>query len=338
MKKIKVGIVGCGSLSQYCYLPFFTKHRGVEVVVSDAFPERLDEVAGKFKNVKAAYGDYRTMFKSEKLDAVCVCTPNYLHAPITIAAAAHGAHVMCEKPMALSVKEGEAMVGACKRHSVLLMIDFTHRFYKGTQKVKQLLDEGRIGNPHSIRIRYVHGGPYPGWAKSDWFYSPVQAGGGALMDMGVHAIDTSQYLFGPIREISASLKTLAHEIAVEDSAMMMAEFDGGRRALLETGWTGASGFTGIEVCGSNGNIVMNLAKGLYLTTGKSKAGGPVIFEEKQVACEITGGGYGAAFKEFLNHIENRTQPECDGAAGLAAIKVLEAAYKSNKTGRRIAIK
>lgn len=336
--KIRIGVVGCGAIAQQGHLPFYQKSNMVgEIVVADPSAERLDEVRKAFKSVKGVYTDYREMLKKEKPDAVSVCTPNKLHAPVTIAAAAHGAHVLCEKPMAPTVKEAEAMIAACERAGTMLMINFTQRFFKGTQKVKQLLDAGKIGNPHTIRIRYVHGGPYANWAKSDWFYNPSLAGGGALMDMGVHAIDTTHYLLGPITTVCASLKNLTKDIPVEDSAMIMAELNDGRRAFIEAGWTGGGGFSGIEICGSEGSIVMDFRKGLFLSAGKSLPDGSILFKEKGIPCDLTAGGWGAGIKCFLAHIQDGTAPECNGAAGVAAIKVLQAAYLSNKTGRRIAI-
>ena len=217
------------------------------------------------------------------------------------------------------------------------MVNFTTRFLKGPQRVKKLMEQGRIGDIQSIRIRLVHDGPYADWAKGDWFYNPKQAGGGALMDMGIHAIDTCHYLMGPIRSVAATLSNLSKDIPVEDSAMISAKLDGGRYAVLEAGWTGGAGFRGIEVCGSMGSIVMDYGKGLSVILGKSKPDGSIEIKEQEIKCNIADGGWGLVVKEFLEHVRENARPECDGKAGLEALDVALAARRSHKTGRWVAV-
>lgn len=338
MAKLKVGVIGGGAIAQQGHLPFYDSHKAVaSIVVADPSAERLSEISGQFGKVKQVYTDYRELLSREPLDCISVCTPNYLHAELTLAAAKRGIHVLCEKPMALTLPDARRMIEACRKNQVLLMVNLTHRFFLGTRKVKALLDQGKIGTPHSMRIRYVHNGPYAGWAKSDWFYKTNQAGGGALMDMGIHAVDICHYLFGPTLTVSASLANLTKQIPVEDSAMVLAEFAGGRRAFIEAGWTGGSGFSGIEVCGSKGSITMDFRKGLFLSTGQSRPDGSMAFKEKQFDCDLMGGGWEAGIQTFLKHVQAGTAPDCDGETGLAAIQVILAAYQSAKSGRRVQI-
>ena len=338
-EKLKVGVIGGGAIAQQGHLPFYNAHKAVgSIVVADPSAERQGEITAQFKKVQRVYADYRDLLKQESLDCLSVCAPNFLHARLTVAAAERGVHVLCEKPMALSLAEARRMIAACRHNHVHLMINLTHRFFLGTRKLKALLDQGKIGAPHTLRIRYVHNGPYAGWAKSDWFYKAREAGGGALMDMGVHAVDIGHFLFGPIRAVSASLANLTKQIPVEDSAMILAEFDGGRRAFIEAGWTGGAGFSGIEVCGAKGSITMDFRKGLFLTTGQSLPDGSMAIKEKQIACDLMAGGWGAGIQSFLQHVQAGTAPECDGEAGLAAIQVVLAAYRSAKSGRRVTIK
>jgi predicted dehydrogenase len=239
--------------------------------------------------------------------------------------------------MALTLKDAKDMNYASLQNSVFLMVNFTNRFMDGPRKVKELLDEGVIGEPYSIRIRYVHAGPYNNWAKSDWFYNVGQAGGGALMDMGIHAIDMCHFLMGPIKTISAALSNLSKDIPVEDNAVAMVEFDRHRVGIIEVGWTGAGGFTGIEVCGSQGSIVLDLRKGLFVTENKSYPDGSVDFNEDKVPCEISHGGWETAIVDFISCLENNTPPSCDGDLGYEALKVLLAAYKSAEDGQKIVL-
>ena len=257
-EKLRIGVIGGGAITQQGHLPFYDLSPHVaSIVVADPCQERLDEIRNTFKKVENVYADYRDMLDREKLDCVSICTPNHLHAEATFHAIRRGAHVLCEKPMALDLDDADRMIDAAREKDVLLMTNFTHRFFNGSRKIKELLDEGAIGSPHSIHIRYVHDGPYAGWAKSDWFYEKNMSGGGALMDMGVHAVDICRYFLGPVRTVTASLANLVKKIPVEDSAMLMVECGGGVRGFIEAGWTGGTGFTGIELFGSRGGVVMD---------------------------------------------------------------------------------
>jgi len=334
--KLKIGVIGGGAISQAGHLPFYAKDRGTEIHVATRSRERRDEIEATFPGrIAGFYTDWRRLLREQELDAVSICTPNYLHARNCLAAAERGIHVLCEKPLALTLADGRRMVEACHKNRVVLMVNFTTRFFHGPRRVKRLMEQGRVGDIHSLRIRLVHEGPYANWAKGDWFYDPAKAGGGALMDMGIHAIDICQYLMGPIRSVSASLATLSKEIPLEDSATLTVGFDGDRFGLLEAGWTGGAGFTGIEVNGSKGSIVLDYRKGLSLFLGRARPDGSVDVKEQALRVDPLGGGWGVVIKEFLNHVREGSRPECDGNAGLTALQVALAARKSHKTGRRI---
>ncbi len=157
------------------------------------------------------------------------------------------------------------------------------------------------------------------------------------MDLGVHAIDVCHFLMGPIRAVSATVSNLSKDIPVEDNAVAMVEFDNHRVGIIEVGWTGAGGFTGIEVCGSQGSVVLDLRKGLYITENKSYPDGTVDFSENKVPCEISNGGWETAIVEFISCMENNTSPSCNGEVGIEAMKVLFAAYNSAENGQRIVV-
>ena len=124
---------------------------------------------------------------------------------------ATGCHLFCEKPIALSMKEAAAMAAPLKRNRVRMMTGFTHRFLAGNEKAKELLDAGAIGRPFMIRIRFAHEGPQPGWAMSDWFYNPRKAGGGACLDMGIHAYDLCEFYLGRVASVQANIRTIIED-------------------------------------------------------------------------------------------------------------------------------
>lgn len=335
---LKIGIIGGGAITQNGHLPAYVKDRRTEIHVATRSAERRSEIEALFgKRIAGFYTDWRKMLRDQRFDAVSICTPNYLHAKNCIAAAEQGAHILCEKPIALTAADARRMVETCKRKRRILMVNFTTRYLSGPRRVKKLMNQGRVGDIQSIRIRLVHDGPYADWAKGDWFYDPKHAGGGALMDMGIHAIDTCHYLMGPIRSVSATLGNLSKDITVEDSSVMTAKLDNDRYAVLEAGWTGGAGFRGIEVCGSKGSIVMDYRKGLTVIHGRSKPDGSVVIKEQDIKCDIMGGGWDLVVKEFLKHVRERTRPECNGVVGQRALAVALAARRSHKTGKWVSI-
>ena len=197
MKKLRVGVIGCGSIAQHRHLPEYIANKNVELVaVCDINENRVKEIAEKYE--AAAYTNYEELLTSGTVDAVSVCTPNYLHAPISIAALNAGLHVLCEKPMATSKQEAEAMIAASKRSDKKLMIAHNQRFVPSHQRARQLIASGEIGKIYSFRTAFGHGGP-EGWSadgKESWFFEKEKAFVGAMGDLGVHKADLLRYLLG----------------------------------------------------------------------------------------------------------------------------------------------
>ena len=268
-KPFTVATIGCGAIAQTLHLPGYARRADVTRIIGvDPVAERREEVHAKFPGI-VTYIDYREMFAHEHPDFVSICTPNVYHAEHAIAALQAGAHLLLEKPMTMSMAEADAVKQAAEQAGASVMIGFSHRLVRSNQKIKEILDAGIIGEPFMIRVRFAHGGPFPGWARSDWFYHPELAGGGALYDMGIHAIDLCQWLIGPITAVSATMATLRKDIALEDNAVITLQF--GDRALgyIDVSWTSGPGFGGLEIYADNGSIINNYTDPLRLCTGKS---------------------------------------------------------------------
>ncbi|MDD2431012.1 MAG: Gfo/Idh/MocA family oxidoreductase [Firmicutes bacterium] len=332
--KVKIGVVGAGAIAEnahlagYALIPDLCEIRAI----CDVNKERAEEMAKKF-NIPEVYTDHKEMLAKADIDAVSVCTPNCTHAPITIDACNAKKHVLCEKPMATTVEECEAMVKAAEANNVQLMVGFTHRFYNYNQKAKELIQSGVIGKPFMARVRFAHEGPYISWpAKSDWFFNKELAGGGALLDMGIHALDILRFLIGEIKDISANLKTLVRNIEVEDNAVCAVNFENGAMGYVEVGWSSKTGVLGIEIYGDDGSMIVDYNTPIRIYVDKKKEiGGPGWVELKQ----YTGGGWDAEMKAFVQAIISGTPVPVDGDDGLVGVKIATAAYKSNDEGRRV---
>ncbi len=337
-KTFRVGVIGAGSIAQECHMPGYKKDKRTRLVAfSDPAVERQGEVIAKFGAVQG-YADYRDMLRNESLDIVSVCTPNKFHAANVIASLEAGCHVLCEKPIAVSLKEADAMMAAAKSARRKLMIGFTHRLLAGPRQCKELLAEKRIGKPFMIRVRFAHGGPYPGWAKNSWFYKKELAAGGAMLDMGIHAIDLCLWLMGPINAVSAKAATLVKKIEVDDNAVMILEFKSGALGYIEVGWTSKPGFSGLEIYGTEGSIICDYIKGLQLCEGKASAGKDSFSEWTMLDRKPTRGGWPIEISYWLDVIGGKERLSMTGQAGRDALEVALAAYKSSDSGRRVPLR
>lgn len=340
-KTLKAGVIACGSIAQMMHLPGYAKCPGVELVAAcDPVAQRRRE-AEKIKPGLRTYDDYRKMLKAEDLDIVSVCSPNLFHAEHAIAGLEHGAHVLLEKPPALSLKEIAAVRAAIKKSCRRLIVGFSHRFMRGNRKIHKMLADGVIGEPYMIRMRLAHGGPYPGWAKDDWFYSPKLAGGGALLDMGIHAIDQVLWQMGPVKSVQAMVRTLRKPIQVDDNAVILLEFARSRAlGYIEVGWTSPSGFSGVEIMGDKGCIVENYAGQLTVTTGKITPDMKkrAKMTTRVVDAEPTHGGWQIEVGEVVKAFKQNSDLGMGIDTGGAALAVALAAYESSRTGKAVPVR
>jgi predicted dehydrogenase len=336
-KVYRVGVIGAGSIAQACHLPGYAKDARARIVAF-ADPERARhrEMKKLFPEVRG-YTTHTEMLGAEPLDVVSVCSPNALHAVHTIDALKAGCHVLCEKPMAVTVKDTLRMEVAAKSARKKLMIGFTHRMLAGPIVCKEMLQRKALGKPFMIRVRFAHGGPYPGWAKSDWFYDPAMAAGGAMLDMGIHAIDLCLWLMGPIVSVQAKAATLMKKIAVDDNALLILEFASGALGYIDVGWTSKPGFTGLEIYGEKGSLICDYIKGVQLCGGKASAGSDSHSEWKLLEKKPSRGGWDVEIAHWLDVVGGKKTLTMNADAGRDALAVALAAYKSSKTGKRVAL-
>lgn len=340
-KSWRAGVIGCGAISQALHIPGYLRTAGVNLVAgADPVPARRREAQALAGEGFRAYADYRDMLAAERLDVVSVATPNRFHAEQASAALSAGAHVVLEKPAALTMKEIAAVRRAQSRSGRVLVVGYSHRFFTGNRRMHKLIHGGTIGEPYMIRVRFAHRGPEPGWAKSDWFYRAPLAGGGALLDMGIHAIDQCQWLLGPIVSVQARSATLRKRIEVDDNAVLLLEFKKPRAmGYIEVGWTSPAGFVGIEVMGDRGVLRQDYASTLTLTTGKIS---PDAKKRPQLKTRVideqpTTGGWKTEIQDIIKAMRKGDDLGSGLAAGGSALAVALAAYESSKTGKRVGV-
>ncbi|MDG4658051.1 Gfo/Idh/MocA family oxidoreductase [Ectobacillus antri] len=332
MMKLKVGVIGCGSIAQHRHLPEYAANEQVELVaVCDIVSERAEEIATKYG--VQAYTNYEDLFAH--VDAVSVCTPNYLHASITIAALRAGVHVLCEKPMATSKEEAQAMIAAAKESGKKLMIAHNQRFVASHEKARQLIQNGEVGKIYSFRTAFGHPGP-EGWSvdgKESWFFQKEKAFLGAMGDLGVHKTDLLRYVLGEeFTEVGAFVETTAKEFAdVDDTAVCVLKTESGIIGTLAASWSyrrednstiiyGEKALLRIEDDSTYGLIVQ------YAT------GETVKYELGKIQTNESGGQRNSlVIEKFVGAILNDEEPAISGEEGMKSLAVILAALESNET-------
>lgn len=243
---LRIGVIGCGKISQVRHLPEYADREDCRITaLYDINLERARELAAQYGAV--AYESCEALLASGEVDAVSVCSANTTHAQIAIAALKAGKHVLCEKPMATTLEDCEAMVAAAAESGKRLMIGQNQRLAGAHAKAKELIDEGAIGKVISFQTAFRHGGPET-WSvdpgQATWFFDKKRAAMGALADLGVHKADLIQYLTGQtIAEVTAAATVLDKKFAdgspitVDDNAFCIFRMDGGAVGTMDVSWT-----------------------------------------------------------------------------------------------------
>lgn len=352
---LRVGVIGLGyggemALKGYSLLP------DVEIVALAGLEEDRLQTLGATYNVPNLYHYHHELLSRDDLDAVSVCVPNYLHAPITIEALKRGLHVLCEKPLARTSREAEAMVDAATEADRVLQVVFNHRVRGDVQVLKCYIDEGKLGKIYYAKAYWMRRRGIPG--AGTWFVSKEKAGGGPLIDLGVHALDMALYLLGEPEVLTVSASTY-DELAksgkgidpkarksgsgnvyeVEDLATAFLRLAGGSTLLLEASWatnSSASDDFGIILYGSDGGAEIQVKNYNWLDTldiYTDVADAPATIHPQL----YKGDGHITVVREFVDIIKGGNWLQYNGNEGLQRVRVIDACYASAAQGREVSL-
>jgi predicted dehydrogenase len=342
MSKVKIGIIGSRFQADCIAHSVKMMPDEMEVVaVASPTPGNAKEFA-KRHGIRAAHTDYREMLRDPDVEMVSITAPNRLHAQMTIDAAAAGKHVVCEKPLCVTLEEADAMIEACDRAGVLLLYAEELFFAPKYVKAKQMADEGAFGKIHLVKQGEKHNGPH-----SDWFWDVNQSGGGALMDLGCHGIAFCWWFLGKpeVKSVYAQLSTQtnAHRTQGDDEAITIIEFANGAIGMVENSWNRPGGMDdSIEVFGDKGQTYADMLMGNALPTysevgfgyavekaGSTKGWTYPVFEEHWNY------GFPQEMRHFARCVRGKETPISDGRTGRVVQEVLYAAYASAGLGRKV---
>ncbi|WP_100404917.1 Gfo/Idh/MocA family protein [Bacillus solitudinis] len=341
MSKIKVAVIGCGSIAKYRHIPEYVANPNVELVAFCDFNKELaDEYATKFE--AKSYTSYEELLAYENIDAVSVCTQNADHAKVAIAAANAGAHVLCEKPMATSLDEAKAMIEAAAENNVFLMIGHNQRLMPPHVKAKEILQSGKLGKILTFKTTFGHGGPER-WSiqgKDSWFFKKDKAIVGAMGDLGVHKTDLIRWLFDEeIVEVGAFVETLHKHGDVDDNATCILRMENGAIGTMAASWTyykGEDNTTAIYA--ENGVLEIKDSPDVQVVV-KLRDGTVEQYKVGAIATNDEGGqGTSGVIDEFIQALVTNTPPSISGEEGMKSLHVVLAALESAEKKTFISLK
>ena len=286
--------------------------------------------------------DYRKVLEMDEIDLVVLGVPNDLHCEITEAAAAAGKHVIVEKPLAPSLAECDRMIDACRKAGVKLMYAEELCFAPKYVRLKQLADEGALGDVFLVKQSEKHDGPH-----APWFWDVERSGGGVMLDMGCHGTEFARWMLGKpaVKSVYCDLKLNMHgdKTRGDDTSILIIDFENGATAYIEESWAKLGGMDDrAEVHGTGGVAYADLLHGVSIETFSQKGYGYAVEKAGEtkgwsfaVYEENWNYGFPQEFEHFVHCVRDDREPRETGEDGRAVMEILLAAYASAGQGRRI---
>ena len=254
MKLVHWGLIGCGDIAQKRVAPALRDLSNIDFVAVSRAQVALAAAFAQQFGARKWYAHWQELLADPEIEAVYIATPVHLHAEQTIAAAAAGKHVLCEKPMALNLAECDRMIAACQANGVQLGIAYYRHFYPVIARLKELIAAGEIGQPILANINAFEWNDMPPDNPRYWFFTKEKAGGGPMMDFGCHRIEVLLNLFGPINRVQSFTDNLLFDREVEDTSAALFKFASGLRASLTVTHAAFESQDTLDIFGSQGSL------------------------------------------------------------------------------------
>ncbi len=323
---VRVAVVGCGAITERAHLPAL-RRAGADVTV---FASRRLATAERLRagwGAGVATDDWRTAGTRDDVDAVLVALPNALHATVAVEAARAGKHVLVEKPMACAVTEADAMIQAADEAGVLLMPAHNVRFAKPFVAAARLVASGRLGAVTGVRCAFGHAGPASWAPDATWFFDPELSGGGALIDLGIHAVDLLHAVLGDQATTVAAF-TFGDAGGCEDAAQLVLRFGSGAIGSLHASWIARPGPDHqLTVFGTEGTMHLDGRTPLGFRPAAGGDAERVALPDETVDVA----------EAFVHAVRTGEPPPVTAFDGRAALAVVTAAYESARTGVTVTV-
>ena len=342
---LKIGIIGCGKITEVRHAPEYAENPNCQLVAFfDVVPERAKALAEQYGGV--AYDSIEALLAAD-VDAVSVCVANAYHAQTSIQALKAGKHVLCEKPMATTPEDCEAMVAAAKAAGKFLMIGQNQRLAKAHVKAREIIESGEMGKVITFETHFAHPGP-EGWTgvRDSWFFDKKVASFGVMADLGVHKTDLIHYLTGKkIVRTSAVLATLdktfsdGRPITVDDNAYAIYTMEDGVVGTMHVSWTNYGNENNSTKMYMEGGVLRMYDDPKYSLIVEKRDGEVIPYELDLLTSnkEQTSGGRTSTgvIDAFVESIVTNTPPAISGESAMHAMKVVFANEQSAQLGKAV---
>ena len=346
MRKIRWGILGAGGIADRRTMPGMLLAEHAEIVAIMELDAAVAESLRQKYNAKRAYTDEAALVSDPEIDAVYIASPVSCHARQVMLAADHNKHCLAEKPIAMSADEGERIVNYCREKGVLLAVGLMMRFGAYVQAMRDAIQKGKIGDVVSCYAQFTCW--YPDMPGS-WRQNKSRGGGGALMDMGVHCIDLVRYVTGlEVKQVAAMHDTMTFHYEVEDSSTVLMRMENGALCTVQSNFNipDDAALWRLEFFGTKGRLVGNgvigqVDGGSVDAVYVEDAGGYDAQQEhsspaQKAALSVEfGDAYAREVESFCLSLLNQTPLEVPAEEAVRVQRIIEAAYRSNDTGRMI---
>jgi len=339
---VKVGIIGSQFEADIHAFSLRAVPEVAEVVaVASPTPGHAAGLAKKY-DIARVFTDHKKMLAEKDIELVTIAAPNYLHAQMTIDIANAGKHVVCEKPLCMTLEEADVMIETCRKKGVLLLYAEELFFTPKYVKAKEMADQGAFGRVYLVKQSEKHFGPH-----AAWFWDVEKSGGGVFMDMGCHGIAFCHWFLGrpKIKNVYCQMGTYVHadKTKGEDNSICVIEFDNDALGLVEDSWARRGGMEDrIEVYGEGGVTYADLHMGNALPTYSEYGYGYAVEKAPStkgwtypVYEELWNYGFPQEMRHFARCIRGKEEPQATGEDGRLVQEVLYAGYQSAGTGRKV---
>ncbi len=341
---LKIGVAGCGKIAQVRHIPEYAANENC--ILTGYFSpnaSRAEDMAAKYGG--KSYATAEELFASD-VDAVSICAANYAHAELTIKALEAGKHVLCEKPMAVTLQECEAMIAAAEKSGKRLMIAQNQRLAKAHMKARELLEAGEIGRVISFASTFGHGGPET-WSispgKDTWFFDRKKAAMGAMADLGIHKTDLIRYLLGQdVVRTTARLCTLDKRgpddelIGVDDNAFCIYEMSGGVFGTMTVSWTYYGAEDNSTIIYGSGGIMKIYDDPAHSIVVVAADGGVKYYDVEQIQTNDNQTASGT-IDEFVGALVEGRKSIFDAEDVLNSMKAVFASIRSAEEGKTVEV-
>lgn len=336
-----IGIIGGGNISE-THARAARESQGVEVTAwygqNQARTRRLSESYGGVH-----YETLQSFLEHKPMDLALIGSPSGVHAEQGVAAARHGLHVLVEKPLDITTDRVDLLIKECDQSGVKLGVFFQDRVAPDICKLKELLNDCKLGKPilASGRVKWYRPPDY--YQSSGWRGTWALDGGGALMNQGVHTVDLLLWLMGDVARVSAKVVTAFHDIEVEDTVVATLEFTNGAVGVLEVGTSLYPGYQRrVELTGSEGTIILEHDRIVATDLRNPLSNVPATSESNNnpsatspIVSDVS--GHRRILEDFLRAIETNGRPVCDGREGRRSVELVQAVYESSRTGKTVSL-